>query len=60
MDLAELFSWIGSIVIIAGFFWIQVQIDQLGRGLSHTILFLLSVAGEAYLIWLWTSRDIYS
>ena len=57
-DLEELLSWLGSIAIIAGFFWVQVQIDQLGKGLPQTILFLLSMMGEVYLIWLWNSRDI--
>jgi len=58
LDLAELLSWLGSIAIITGFFWIQVQIDQLSQGLFHAILFLLSVMGEAYLIWLWNSQKI--
>jgi hypothetical protein len=55
-DLEELLSWAGSIAIIAGFFWIQVQIDQLSKGSFHAILFLLSLMGEAYLIWLWNSQ----
>jgi len=54
---AEVISWFGAIAIIAGFFWIQVQIDQLNRGWGHTTLFLLSLVGEVYLIWLWNSRD---
>ncbi|MCL5429482.1 MAG: hypothetical protein M1347_06780 [Chloroflexi bacterium] len=57
-DLAEMLSWLGSIAIIAGFFWIQVQVDQLGKGWAHTILFLLSMVAEVYLLWLWNSRDI--
>ncbi len=56
--LAEMFSWMGSVVIIAGFFWIQVQVDQLGNGWVHTILFLLSIIPEVYLLWLWNSRDL--
>ncbi len=54
----EIVSWLGSIAIIAGFFWLQVQIDQLNKGWGHTVLLLLSVLGEAYLIWLWNSKDI--
>lgn len=56
--LAEMFSWLVSIAIIAGFFWVQVQVDQLGKGWAHTVLFLLSVVAEVYLLWLWISRDI--
>jgi hypothetical protein len=56
--LEELLSWIGSIAIIAGFFWMQVQIDQLSNGVFHAVLFLLSLLGEAYLIWLWNSQKI--
>jgi hypothetical protein len=54
----EIISWFGSIVIILGFFWLQVQIDQLNRGWGHTALFLLSVLAEVYLIWRWNSKDI--
>lgn len=57
-DLEELLSWLGSIAIIAGFFWAQVQLDRLGKGWGQTALFLLSMLGEVYLIWLWNSRDI--
>ena len=57
-ELPEMFSWLGSIAIIIGFFLVQVQIDQLGKGLAPTCLFLLSLIGEVYVIWLWNSRDI--
>jgi len=57
-ELPEMFSWLGSIATIIGFFLVQVKIDQLDKGWSHTILFLLSLVGEVYIIWLWNSRDI--
>lgn len=56
--LDEFISWLGSIAIIIGFFWVQVQIDQLNRGWGHTSLFLLSLISEVYLIWLWNSKRV--
>jgi len=55
--LSEIISWLGSLAIITGFFWVQVQIDRLNKGWAHTTLFLLSLVGEVYLIWLWNSRN---
>lgn len=52
----QLFLWIGLFVIIAGFFWLQVQIGNLNVSDSAaTILQVISVAGEIALIWLWNS-----
>ena len=55
--LTEIISWLGSLAIITCFFWVQVQIDRLNKGWDHTTLFLLSLVGEVYLIWLWNSRN---
>lgn len=52
--LARAAAWIGAIAIIAFFFFIQVEIDHLANGWT-TVLQLLSVAGEFWLIWLWNS-----
>jgi hypothetical protein len=56
--LDEIISWLGSFAIIIGFFWLQLQIDQLNKGWGHTALFLLTLIGEVYLIWLWNSKRV--
>lgn len=47
-------AWTGSIAIIVFFFFIQIEIDHLANGWI-TVLQLLSVAGEFWLIWFWNS-----
>lgn len=47
-------AWLGSIAIIVFFFFIQVEIDHFAKGWV-TVLQLLSVAGEFWLVWLWNS-----
>ena len=47
-------AWIGSITILVFFFFIQVEISRLANNWT-TLLQLLSVAGEFWLIWLWNS-----
>ena len=56
--MAAKFSWLGSIATILGFFWIQLRIEQLARDWSQTLLFLLTLVAEVYLIWLWNSQNI--
>ncbi len=45
---------IAPILIVAGFFWIQVQIDKLVTGLTHTLVLSLSVLIEFGLVFLWS------
>lgn len=47
-------AWIGSILLILGFLWLQMQIVQ-PPSWSHEILFYLSIIVETGLIWLWNS-----
>jgi len=47
-------AWIGSIAIIVFFFFIQVQINQFAKNWV-TVMQLLSVAGEFWLIWSWNN-----
>jgi hypothetical protein len=42
------------ILIVAGFFWIQVQIDKLATGLTHTLVMSVSVLVEFGLVFLWS------
>lgn len=48
-------SWVGSIVIIALFFWGQARITQMPNDWAHTTLLYLSVFAEVGLVWLWSS-----
>jgi hypothetical protein len=52
---SALVFWGGSLAIIAGFFWVQVKLDQLPRDWAHNILLYLSVVTEAGVIWFWNS-----
>jgi hypothetical protein len=58
MGVAAKLSWLGSIVTIIGFFYIQLKIDELPRDWFHTFLFLASVFAETYVLWLWNSHDL--
>jgi hypothetical protein len=52
--LTQTFAWIGFIAIIAGFFMLQVKIDQLVK--DWAIIFqLLTTAVEFWLIWVWNN-----
>ena len=53
--LSQLILWLGAIAIMAGFFWIQVKIDQLPTDWAHTTLLLVSVIVEFGLLLLWNS-----
>ncbi|MGH2522405.1 MAG: hypothetical protein ACRDH2_07865, partial [Anaerolineales bacterium] len=50
---SRLFSWAIPLAILAGFFWIQVQIDRLPTDWARTTLFILSVLAEFGLVWIW-------
>jgi hypothetical protein len=51
-------SWPGSIATIIGFFWVQTKVDQLAKDWTHTVLFLMTLVAEVYIIWLWNSQNI--
>jgi hypothetical protein len=53
--LPQFFAWGGSIGLIAGFFLIQVRIDQVTTGWIHLALLLVSVCLEAWMIWVWNT-----
>ena len=57
-DLAAKLSWLGSVGIIILFFWVQTKLDQLTKDWAHTFLFLLTLVGEVYLLWLWNSQSV--
>jgi hypothetical protein len=47
--------WLGSIGIIAGSALLQIRITSLSQDWAQTTLLILSVIGEAWLIWGWNS-----
>lgn len=53
--LSRLMLWPGAIGILAGFFWLQVKIDQLPKDWAHTTLFVVSTIVELGLLLLWNS-----
>ena len=48
-------AWAGSIGIILGFFWLQVKIDQGSSNWMGTVMLLLSILAEVWLVWIWNS-----
>ena len=54
--LAEVTAWLGSIGMIAGFGLLQVKIIQVSEGWFQTLLLILAVIFETWLIWVWDSR----
>jgi hypothetical protein len=47
--------WLGSLIIIGGFFWVEVKLDQLPQDWAHSLLLYICVMVEIGLIWLWSS-----
>ena len=52
---SQIAVWAGSIAIILGFLVFQAKIDPLAKDWSHTVLLLLSIPFEIWLIWVWNS-----
>ena len=52
---SQIMTWIGSIGIIIGSCLLQVRITSLSQDWAQTTLLILSVIGEAWLIWGWNS-----
>jgi hypothetical protein len=48
-------GWVGSIAIIALFFWGQAKLVQMPQDWTHTSLLYLSIFIEVGLVWLWSS-----
>ena len=53
--LGQLTMWLGSIGIIVGFGLLQVKIIQVSEGCFQTLLLILVVIFEIWLIWVWDS-----
>ncbi|SRR6266508_963635 len=53
--LSQIMVWMGSVGIIAGSALLQIRIASLSEDWAQTTLLILSVIGEAWLIWGWNS-----
>jgi hypothetical protein len=53
--LSSAISWVGSIAIIALFFWGQAKLTEMPQDWAHTSLLYLSIFIEVGLIWFWNS-----
>jgi hypothetical protein len=52
---SQIMGWIGSMGIIAGAFLLQIRIVAMPRDWAQTILLILSVSAEIWLIGVWNS-----
>ena len=53
--LSQVMAWTGFLGILAGFFLLQIKIDQLSEGGMQNILLILSIIPEFWLILVWNS-----
>jgi hypothetical protein len=53
--LLQIGAWLGSITIILGFGLLQAKIVQLPEGGLQSVLLVLSIVPEFWLIWIWNS-----
>jgi hypothetical protein len=53
--LRNLSLWLGTLVLLAGFFWGQVTLDRLTRGFDHALLLCLTAALEVGLLMVWNN-----
>ena len=53
---AQVIYWAGIAIIVAACFWLQIEINSLGRNSAETLLVVLSVVLEFGLLWLWNRR----
>lgn len=53
-SMAQFISWAIPIIIVAGFSWIQIRIEQLPKDWAHTTLLCISVVVEYSLIGIWS------
>ena len=54
--LSQISTWLGIIVVIAGFAMLQAKIVQLPEGWLQNTLLILSVIPEFWLIWVWDGQ----
>jgi hypothetical protein len=54
--LAGVTAWLGSIGVIAGFGLLQIKIMQVSEGWFQTLLLILVVIVEIWLVWVWDSQ----
>ena len=54
--LSQLMAWSGLLALIAGFFILQVRIIQVAKGGFQTVLLILLLLQEIWLIQYWNSR----
>jgi hypothetical protein len=52
---SSVMAWMGSIGIILGFLWLQVKIYPSSSNWMGTVLLLLSIPVEIWLVWIWNS-----
>ncbi|MBK9782367.1 MAG: hypothetical protein IPP55_20435 [Anaerolineales bacterium] len=52
---SQIAAWIGSAVIILGFFLLQIKMDPLAQDWTHTALLMISILVEFWTIWFWNS-----
>jgi hypothetical protein len=54
--LTQVTAWLGAIGIMVGFGVLEVKIVQVSEGWFQTLLLILAVITEIWLIWVWDSR----
>jgi hypothetical protein len=54
--LSQISTWLGILVVIAGFALLQAKIVQLSEGWLQSTLLILSIIPEFWLIWVWDGR----
>lgn len=53
--ISTLLAWTGSICILLGFFWLQINIDRNPHNWASTVILIGSIPVEGLLIWVWNS-----
>jgi hypothetical protein len=53
--LSQASFWLGSLAILGGFLWLEVQLAQLPQGWAHSLLLYLCVFVEIGILLLWNS-----
>ena len=52
---SQFFFWLGSLVIVGGFLWVEVRLVQLPQDWAHTSLLYVGIFLEIGLLWVWNS-----
>jgi len=50
---SQFFFWLGSLVIVGGFLWVEVRLVQLPQDWAHNALIYVCLVAEVAFIWLW-------